>query len=106
MFFRTKKAGPRTYLQIVENHRIGGKIQQRVIATLGRLEELQSSGQRDALVLGGALCRSGDAAWRPTERSAPGGEHKAHRRGTHLRALVAGDGVPGRHRFSFTRAPL
>jgi hypothetical protein len=42
MFFRTKKSGPRTYLQIVENHRSGGKIQQRVIATLGRLEELQA----------------------------------------------------------------
>jgi hypothetical protein len=54
MFFRTKKAGPRTYLQIVENHRIGGKIQQRVIATLGRLEELQSSGQLDALLCSGA----------------------------------------------------
>ena len=54
MFFRTKKAGPRTYLQIVENHRVGGKIQQRVIATLGRLEELQSSGQLDALLCSGA----------------------------------------------------
>ena len=40
--------------QIVENHRIGGKIQQRVIATLGRLEELQSSGQFDALLCSGA----------------------------------------------------
>lgn len=46
MFFRTKKSGPRTYLQIVENHRSGGKIQQRVIATLGRLEELQASSMR------------------------------------------------------------
>jgi hypothetical protein len=65
MFFRTKKAGPRTYLQIVENHRIGGKIQQRVIATLGRLEELQSSGQLDALLCSGA--RFAEAA-----RSDPG----------------------------------
>jgi hypothetical protein len=54
MFFRTKKSGPRTYLQIVENHRSGGKIQQRVIATLGRLEELQASGQLDALLCSGA----------------------------------------------------
>jgi hypothetical protein len=54
MFFRTKKSGPRTYLQIVENHRSGGKFQQRVIATLGRLEELQASGQLDALLCSGA----------------------------------------------------
>lgn len=51
MFF---KSGPRTCLQIVENRRIGGRIQQRVIATLGRLEELQSSGQLDALLCSGA----------------------------------------------------
>ena len=54
MFFRTKKSGPRTYLQIVENHRVGGQIKQRVIATLGRLEELQGSGQLGSLLRSGA----------------------------------------------------
>ena len=54
MFFRTKKSGPRTYLQIVENHRVGGQIKQRVIATLGRLEELQGSGHLDSLLRSGA----------------------------------------------------
>jgi hypothetical protein len=54
MFFRTKKSGPRTYLQIVENHRVGDQIKQRVIATLGRLEELQESGQLEALLRSGA----------------------------------------------------
>ncbi|MGH8653661.1 MAG: IS1634 family transposase [Gammaproteobacteria bacterium] len=54
MFFRTKKSGPRTYLQIVENHRLGGQIKQRVIATLGRLEELQGSGQLESLLRSGA----------------------------------------------------
>lgn len=54
MFFRTKKSGPRTYLQIVENHRVGGQIKQRVIATLGRLEELQGSGQLESLLRSGA----------------------------------------------------
>jgi len=54
MFFRTKKSGPRTYLQIVENHRVGGHIKQRVIATLGRLEELQGSGQLESLLRSGA----------------------------------------------------
>ncbi|MCI0560275.1 MAG: IS1634 family transposase, partial [Nitrososphaera sp.] len=54
MFFRTKRSGPRTYLQIVENHRVGDQIKQRVIATLGRLEELQGSGQLGSLLRSGA----------------------------------------------------
>lgn len=54
MFFRTKKSGPRTYLQIVDNHREGGKVRQRVIATLGRLEHLQDSGQLEGLLRSGA----------------------------------------------------
>jgi hypothetical protein len=102
MFFRTKKAGPRTYLQIVENHRSGGKMQ-RVIATLGRLEELQSSGQLDALLCSGA---------RFAEAVMLLGAHQSgqlpvvstHRRGPYRRALVAGDGLPGR--LSVTRASL
>lgn len=54
MFFRTKKSGPRTYLQIVENRRESGKTRQRVIATLGRLDQLQASGHLDALLQSGA----------------------------------------------------
>ncbi len=54
MFFRTKKSGPRAYLQIVENHWRDGRPQQTVIATVGRLDELQASGQVDALLTSGA----------------------------------------------------
>src|SRR5271166_2988606 len=54
MFFRTKTSGPRTYLQVVENRWEGGRSRQRVIATLGRLDELQRSGQLDALLISGA----------------------------------------------------
>jgi len=54
MFFRTKKSGPRTYLQIVENHWRDGRPQQSVLATLGRLDELQDAGQVDALLSSGA----------------------------------------------------
>ena len=46
VFFRTKKSGPRTYLQLVENHWRDGRPQQTVLATLGRLDELQ---ERDGL---------------------------------------------------------
>lgn len=35
------------YVQLVEGHRAGGKVRQRVVATLGRLDELKASGQLD-----------------------------------------------------------
>src|SRR3974390_1401235 len=54
MFFRTKTSGPRTYLQVVENRWEGGRSRQRVIATLGRLDELQRSGQLAPLLISGA----------------------------------------------------
>lgn len=54
MFFRVKKSGPRQYLQIVENFWQEGRTHQRVLATLGRLDQLQSSGQLDALLASGA----------------------------------------------------
>jgi transposase len=54
MFFRTKTSGPRSYLQVVENRWEGGRPRQRVIATLGRLDQLQRSGQLDALLASGA----------------------------------------------------
>jgi transposase len=54
MFFRTKKSGTRSYLQVVENRWEDGRPRQRVIATLGRLDQLQESGQLDALLVSGA----------------------------------------------------
>jgi len=50
MFVRAKARGNRTYIQIVENQRQQGKIVQRVIANLGRLDILQQSGEIDALM--------------------------------------------------------
>jgi hypothetical protein len=54
MFFRTKKSGARSYLQVVENRWENGRSRQRVVATLGRLDQLQESGQLDALLASGA----------------------------------------------------
>jgi Transposase DDE domain len=54
MFFRTKKSGTRSYLQVVENRWEDGRPRQRVIATLGRLDQLQQTGQLDALLVSGA----------------------------------------------------
>jgi transposase len=53
MFFRQKPAGPYRYIQIVENHREGGKVRQRTLMTVGRLDVLQASGQMDALIRSG-----------------------------------------------------
>ncbi|MDO9110902.1 MAG: IS1634 family transposase, partial [Desulfatirhabdiaceae bacterium] len=50
MFARIKKTGQYQYLQIVQNRREGKKTIQRVISTLGRLEELQQKGDIESLV--------------------------------------------------------
>jgi transposase len=50
VFIRTQSNGPRTYLLIVDNERVDGKVKQRVLLRLGRLDELQSSGQLDSLI--------------------------------------------------------
>jgi arginine repressor len=54
MFFRTKRNGDRTYVQLVENRREQGRTKQRVLLTLGRQEELERSGQWAALLRSGA----------------------------------------------------
>jgi transposase len=50
MFVRTKTSGIYQYLQIVRNERVDGRVRQQVVATLGRLDVLQSQGQIDGLV--------------------------------------------------------
>src|SRR5438270_10354350 len=54
MFFRTKTSVSRSYLQIVDNRWEDGRTRQRVVVTLGRLDQLQQSGQLDALLVSGA----------------------------------------------------
>jgi hypothetical protein len=50
MFVRAQTSGSRTYLLIVENERIHGRIRQRVLHRLGRLDELVASGRLDGLL--------------------------------------------------------
>jgi hypothetical protein len=54
MFFRVKSSGARQYLQIVENSRQDGRVAQRVLATIGRLDQLRQSGHLDGLLASGA----------------------------------------------------
>jgi hypothetical protein len=50
LFVRTQTNGSRTYLLIVDNVRVDGKVKQRVLHRLGRLDELLASGQLDVLI--------------------------------------------------------
>jgi hypothetical protein len=109
MYFRRKTSAGRAYLQIVESRRDGDQVRQQVIATLGRFEELQASGQLERLVRSGArfaakalvlsaalaegglgarageLARHGDRGARLCQRE-PFGAHSApHRRRARLR---------------------
>ena len=54
MFFRIKPSGGRRYLQIVENKRVDGKVRQVVRLTIGRMDELEASGQLARLLASGA----------------------------------------------------
>jgi hypothetical protein len=81
MYFRRKQSQGRIYLQIVESHRTGEQVRQRVIATLGRLDELEASGQLDRLLRSGArfvrqamvldAARTGDAPTIAVHRIGP-----------------------------------
>ena len=50
MFARVKKSGAHQYLQVVENRREGKKTIQRVIATIGRMDQIQARGDIETLV--------------------------------------------------------
>ena len=54
MYFRKKTSAGRVYLQIVESRRSGDQVRQHVIATLGRWDELEASGQLERLLRSGA----------------------------------------------------
>lgn len=58
MFFRVKVSGAYHYLQLVENHREGYRTVQRVLLTLGRLDQLTAAGSTDALLR--SLARFGE----------------------------------------------
>jgi transposase len=50
MFARIKKSGHNEYLQLVESRRDGKKISQRVVATIGRMDELRAGGNIETII--------------------------------------------------------
>ena len=53
MYFRVKRTGTYSYLQMVESFRENGQVHQRVLSTVGRLDTLQATGQLEALMRSG-----------------------------------------------------
>ena len=47
---RNRDGSERRYLQLVENYRVEGRVRQRVVASLGRLDRLRGGGELDRLV--------------------------------------------------------
>lgn len=102
MYFRKKTSGGRVYLQIAESRRVGGRVQQRVIATLGRLDELEASGQMARLLRSGARFAARDGADRGARR--PDGGGPPARAGLGVRAAVGRDRLSGGDRGSGAQA--
>lgn len=50
MFARIKKSGKYRYLQIVENRKENGKVKQRVISTIGRMDQLHAKDRVETLI--------------------------------------------------------
>jgi len=50
MFARIKKSGPHEYLQLVQNRRENGKVVQRVLVTLGRMDQMTEKGEVESLI--------------------------------------------------------
>lgn len=54
MFFRVKTVGRNSYVQVVESYRDEGRPRQRVLLTLGSLDDLRESGHLDSLLASGS----------------------------------------------------
>src|ERR1700682_4497953 len=114
MYFRRKTSAGRAYLQIVESRRDGDQVRQQVIATLGRVEELQASGQLERLLRSGARFAAkamvlsavaGDAALKiAVRRIGPALVFERLWQETGCRAVVAELASQRKHEFALERA--
>ena len=97
MFFRLKKSGERSYVQIVENKREGAAVRQTVIANLGRADELAASGALASLLASGAKLTDQVLVMNALEEDAEGAQqydcddHDRHPAGESGRATDAND---------------
>jgi len=114
MYFRKKTTGGRAYLQIVESRREGAAVRQQVIATLGRIEDLQESGQLERLLRSGARFAEkaivldaldhGEAAAVATRRIGPALAFERVWEETGCRGVIERLASARKHDFSLERA--
>jgi hypothetical protein len=114
MYFRKKQSGGRVYLQIVESRRQGEQVRQQVIATLGRYDDLQTSGQLERLLRSGArfaanasaleAMRDGSAVAVDVRRIGPPLVFERLWDETGCRAVIEGLAGGRRHGFALERA--
>ena len=114
MYFRRKTSGGRAYLQIVESRRDGDQVRQQVIATLGRYDELQASGQLERLLRSGArfaakamvlaAAESEDTARIATRRIGPALAFERLWEETGCRAVITDLAGARGHKFALERA--
>src|SRR5271166_1169253 len=114
MYFRKKTSGGRAYLQIVESRREGGAVRQQVIASLGRIEDLQESGQLERLLRSGARFSEkaivldaldrGEAAAISTRRIGPALAFERVWEETGCRDVIERQASARKHDFSLERA--
>jgi len=104
MYFRKKQSGGRVYLQIVESRRVGDRVRQQVIATLGRLDELAASGQLERLLRSGARFAA-QALVLEAAREAPALAVSVRRIGPGLVFERLWNRLPSRDRGTGARAP-
>ncbi len=114
MYFRKKTSGGRAYLQIVESRREGAAVRQQVIATLGRIDELQASGQLERLLRSGARFADkaivldaldrGEAATISTRRIGPALAFERVWEETGCRGVIERLASARNHEFSLERA--
>ena len=114
MYFRKKTSGGRAYLQIVESRREGAVVRQQVIATLGRIEDLQESGQLERLLRSGARFSEkaivldaldrGEAAAISTRRIGPALAFERVWEETGCRDVIERQASARKHDFSLERA--
>jgi transposase len=114
LFVRTQTNGDRTYLLLVENERVDGRIKQRVLHRLGRLDELRASGELDRLlaslgrfsekyaVLGAHA--NGESLTTRTQTIGPGLIFERLWREAGIEAVVRELAAPRRFEFSLERA--
>jgi Transposase DDE domain len=114
MYFRRKQSQGRIYLQIVESQRSGDAVRQRVIATLGRLDDLEARGQLDRLLRSGArfvkqamvldAARNGDAPAIAVRRIGPALVFERLWEETGCQNVIAALADRRGHRFALERA--